>query len=222
MVYTMIYIMIYFIVYIIIYMHVYALLIYTVISGARSHELWRNTGICHWAKIQRQTCARYSKFICCRPNDTRQCCCRAIGFCLVMMLKLQSGSHTSIASHSAAPLWKQGWSYCRFHSGDKQRKQALWAQQLDVALWAGAALQGQAEQRHRERLTEARKSTAALQTMKRLREELCTRGAAGDKDAVGDEWRRDVMVYMYICIIQYTMIYTNDIYCGMSCITYGI
>jgi hypothetical protein len=37
-----------------------------------------------WAKIQRQTCARYSKFIWWRPNDTRQCCCRAIGFCLVI------------------------------------------------------------------------------------------------------------------------------------------
>jgi hypothetical protein len=104
MVYTMIYVMIYIMVYTMIYMHAYALLIYTIISGARSHDLWRNTpeGICHWAKIQRQTCARYSKFIW-RPNDTRQRCCRAIGFCLVMMLMLQSGSHTSIASHPAQP-----------------------------------------------------------------------------------------------------------------------
>ena len=57
-------------------------------------------------------------------------------------------------------------------------------------------------------------------------EERCTRGATGDKDPVGDEWRKDVMVYTmvytYIYIIQYTMIYTNDIYRGMSCITYGI
>jgi hypothetical protein len=68
---------------------------------------------------------------------------------------LQSGLHTSIASHPAPPLWKQGWSYCRFQRGDK----AVWAQPLDVALWAGAALQGQAEQRRKERLTEASKST---------------------------------------------------------------
>jgi len=60
MVYTMIYMMICIMVYTMIYMHVYALLIYTVISGAKSHDLWRNTGICHWAKRQRQTCARYS------------------------------------------------------------------------------------------------------------------------------------------------------------------
>ena len=50
--------------------------------------------------------------------------------------------------------------------------------------WVGAALQGQAEQRRRERLTEARKSAP---DEKRLREERCTGGVAGDKDAVGDE-----------------------------------
>ena len=53
-----------------------------------------------------------------------------------------------------------------------------------MALWVGAALQGQAEQRRRERLTEARKSAP---DEKRRREERCTRGVAGDKDAVGDE-----------------------------------
>ena len=171
MVYTMIFMMICIMVYTMIYMHVYDLLIYTVISRAKSYDLWRNTGICHWAKRQRQTCARYSEFICWRPNDTRRCCCRAIGFCLVMMLPvmLQSGSHTNIASHPAGPACPTALetglellSDCRFQRGDKlhkQRKQAVWAQPLDVALWAGAALQGQAEQRRKERLTEARKST---------------------------------------------------------------
>ena len=86
-----------------------------------------------------------------------------------MMLMLQSGSHTNIASHPAGPACPTALetglellSDCRFQRGDKlhkQRKQAVWAQPLDVALWAGAALQGQAEQRRKERLTEARKST---------------------------------------------------------------
>ncbi len=39
MVYSMVYIMIYIMVYTMIYMHVYTLWIYTVISGARSHDL---------------------------------------------------------------------------------------------------------------------------------------------------------------------------------------
>ena len=43
----------------------------------------------------------------------------------------------------------------------------------------------EAEQRRKERLTEARKR--AVQTLKRRREERGTRGGAGDKDAVGDE-----------------------------------
>jgi hypothetical protein len=43
----------------------------------------------------------------------------------------------------------------------------------------------EAEQKRRERLTEARKR--AVQTMKRRKEERCAREAAGDKDAVGDE-----------------------------------
>jgi hypothetical protein len=207
-----------------IYMHVYALLIYTVISGARSHDLWRNTGICHCAKIQRQTCARYSEFICWRPNYTRQCCCWAIGFWLVMMLMLHSGSHTSIASHPTPPLWKQGWSYCRFQRGDKQRKQALWAQPLDVALWAGAALQGQAEQRRRVKLTEARKSTPDDEAATRW---VLHQGGCWGQGCSGRWMKKRCYgiyhgIYVYIYIIQYTMIYTNDIHCGMSYITYGI
>ena len=43
----------------------------------------------------------------------------------------------------------------------------------------------EAEQRRRERLTEARKR--AVQTLKRRREERCTGEAAVDKDAAGDE-----------------------------------
>jgi predicted CDP-diglyceride synthetase/phosphatidate cytidylyltransferase len=29
-------------------------------------------------------------------------------------------------------------------------------------------------------------------------------------------------IYICVCIIQYTMVYTNDIYRSMSCIVYGI
>jgi hypothetical protein len=223
MVYTMIYIMMFIMVYTMTYVHVYALLIYTVISGARSHDLWRNTGICHWAKMQRQTCAKYSgKHVLDIPNDTRQCCCRAIGFCLVMMLMLQSGSHTCIASHPAQQFWKQGWRYCRFQCGDKQLKQALWAQPLDVVLWEGAALHGQAEQRRRERLTEARKSTPDDEAATRR---VLHQGGCWGQGCSG-RWMKKrcygiyhgIYVYIYIYIIKYT----NDLYCGMSCMTYGI
>ena len=72
-------------------------------------------------------------------------------------------------------------------------------------------------------MTEACKSTPDVAEATRR---ALHRGTAGDKDAVGDERRQDVMVYTmvytYIYIIQYTMIHTNDIYRGMSCITYGI
>ena len=94
-----------------------------------------------------------------------------------------------------------------------------------MELWAGAALQGQAEQRCRERLTEARKSTPD--------DEAATRRALHQGGLLGTRiqwemneekmlWYIPWYIHIYIYIIQYTMIYTNDIYSGMSCITYGI
>ena len=56
-----------------------------------------------------------------------------------------------------------------------------------MALWAGAALQGHAEQRRNERLTEARKSTPDDEAATRRALHHDTRGATGDKDPVGDE-----------------------------------
>jgi hypothetical protein len=89
----------------------------------------------------------------------------------------------------------------------------------------------EAEQRHRERLTEA--SKRAVQTLKRRREVhwgqgtgCCGYGIYHGTMGTRMLWGKDVMVYTmvytYVYIIQYTIMYTNDIYSGMSCIYHGI
>ena len=121
--------------------------------------------------------------------------------------------HHTLQGLPAPPLWKQDWSYCRFQLGDKQRKQAVWAQPLDLELWAGAALQGQAEQRRKERLTEAHKSTPddEAATRRALHQGGCWAGGQG----CSGRWMKKRCYGIYHGIHIYIYIYHSiyhDIY----------